>query len=468
MSHSHAGQIRDIDMPPWYIPEILSNVRAYANQSDFAALCQTSKAMSSVGQRILYESIHLDWQSQQRGSPSLLCRTLGERATLGINVRFLRVELSQKDREVVANVRWDNMVDQLSWIPKLLHPCANLLRACANLQTFSIYLPHQPYQPWDPRNPFIQIIERTLPDMRLLRKLEVIVHTHHRPMIWPGLYDVNRSLLISALGLKSLREISLTLEEGPTKLPRPLPTTYPTSYITKLSLDQSYLGMRTLAKILCSLPCLTDLSLSLCYAVHDAPHGPHLGNHLDCDELGKALVHRASTLKNLVIAVDFSTTDDQRDVRAGGTATEEWGPLHSASMRPLACLTSLQLAPEIILGWDADQSATLSELLPDSIRHLHFRYDFGAWENSPWEFDLFCQLVFAYIDTSPRSLERIVLTCFSDEVEEMGPLLKLMRSSCQAHQIEFDLMTVGGERLRTWSLLHPRRPLAMPNTLPSM
>ena len=268
---------------------------------------------------------------------------------------------------------------------------------------------------------------RSLSSVRQLQKLEFKIFDAKWPPHIPGETDVNVSLF-QALSITSLTSISLTMQQGPGSL---LPTTMlampATSSITKLSLNQAYLSMESLNIIIRALVNLKHLSLSFLW--YADPVNPQVGEHLDCEKLGQALVHRFSTLESLDIAVRFESRSAV-DVTSGSGEHSSWGLLHSiGALRSFTSLTSLQLAPEVLLGWEDEGALPLSDLLPDSLRQLYFRWDFGLWEKSPWEFELLCESLFNYLDFSPPPLlKSLVLTCFDDEASELEAPFGLIRS----------------------------------------
>ncbi|KAH8802034.1 hypothetical protein F5882DRAFT_392817 [Hyaloscypha sp. PMI_1271] len=183
--------------------------------------------------------------------------------------------------------------------------------------------------------------------------------------------------------------------------------------------------------------------LSLSFLWYADPVNPHVGEHLDCEKLGLALAHRASTLESLKIAVQFESRS-ALDVTGGGGTHSDWGPLHSiGSLRSFTKLESLQLAPEILFGWEKDGDLSLRDLLPASLRDLHFRWDFGSWEKSPWEFEALCELLATYLNpTTPPPLRGLVLTCFDDEVSDLQESFELIEFRCKEFHIRSSLDTI--------------------------
>ncbi|PQE30641.1 Phosphatase DCR2 protein [Rutstroemia sp. NJR-2017a WRK4] len=400
---------------PWYIPEILRYIRIYTNLSDFAALCQTSKGIHNVGRELLYESIYLELSNRHLDSLSLLYRTLEENPTLASQVKKLYFQLCDSK----TSSRDDDLRSHhASQSPTL----SKILDLCPNLTTISIT------HPYPVSDPVTQKINRSISNALHLQELKFITIDTMWPPHIPGETDVNISLLTHALRVKSLSSISMTLQQGPDSLILPASLVMPpVNSIVRLSLKNAYLSMESLSGIMSQLIHLKHLSLSFLW--YADPVNPHVGEHLDCDKLGLALAHRASALQSLKIAVRFESRC-ALEVTGGGGPHSNWGPRHSiGSLESFTKLQSLQLAPEILLGWEKDVNVSLRDLLPVSLRDLHFRWDFGAWEKSPWEFEALCELLATNLDsTNPLPLRDLVLTCFDDEVSRFQKSFELIES----------------------------------------
>ena len=107
-------------MSLWYVPEILSHVRAYANLSDFTALCRVSKAIYGVGQRLLYESIHLILDHQHPKSLFLLCSILEKNSSLALHVKFIRLQFgdsSDFSKDRASKLHETNMILSSRYFP---------------------------------------------------------------------------------------------------------------------------------------------------------------------------------------------------------------------------------------------------------------------------------------------------------------------------------------------------------------
>lgn len=424
-------------LPPlWYLPEILIMVRAYADMYSFAALCQTSKGIYRLGHKFLYESIHLRLHRQHPESLSLLWRTIEKNSSLAVHIKSLRLEfcdpsgpydsISEYDRRAQRNQYYS----QSSMIPKITD-------ICSNLKVISITHPYTLPETVE------QGINKSLSNAHQLQELDLIIlDTGGVPHIPGQHHDINISLISSALRIESLHTFSLTIQQGPESLLPAVTLALPaTSNITSLSLDQAYLSMEPFGKIMRVLSHLKHLSLS--FAWHADPVNSQVGEFLECKQLGEALSYRSSTLESLKIDVEFESWS-ALDVGGGSAPWSHWGLRHSiGNLRSFTKLVSLELAPEVLLGWKDAKPLPLSELLPDSLRHLNFRYDFGDWQHSPWDHEVLCKVAVDYLSTLPQ-LESLALTCENDyppHPELQAPFLSV-KAKCEERQIKCRLQTV--------------------------
>lgn len=382
-------------------------IRAYTDLPSFAALCLTSKTIHYFCLGILYESIHLRLHKQHAESLSLLWRSIEEHRPLAGYLKYLRLQFCDPDdpyesvSEDSRGARRDQYFSQSSLIPKIMD-------TCSNLRTLSITYPYQVPEAVE------QGINRSLANAHYLQNLELTVFDTGWPPHFPGRdADINVPLISHALSSSSLTTLSFTLQQGPeSPLPALVSALPATNSITSLSLNRACLTMEALESIMRALLHLKHLSLNLDW--HADPIMPHLGEWLDCKKLGKALSHRSSTLESLKIETFWWS---QWDPTMGSAPGSYWGMRDSiGDLRSFKRLTSLELAPEVLLAWEGDVAPPLSKLLPDSLRHLILRWDFGDWEYSPWEFERLCGFVNDYLSSLPRpQLESLVLTCYGDE-----------------------------------------------------
>lgn len=429
----------------WYLPEILGMVRAYTDLCSFAALCQTSKAIYHFGHCILYESIHLRLHKQHPESLILLWRTLEKNESLTNHVKSLRLQFCdptdpyESVSEHGRGVRREQYVSQSSMIPKIID-------VCCNLRTISITHPYTMPKLVE------QGIHKSLSNLRQLRELDLIISDTDWPPNVPGeKHDINASLIPCALSIESLDTFSLTLQQGPDSLLPKISAALHASgsitaanNITSLSLHRARFSMDSFVDIMRALPHLKRLSLSLAWHTIEGKSG--VSALLDCGKIGEALSHRSSTLESLKITVSYEAYTSQ-DVGAGGSSPWAYWGLRGriGDLRSFRKLSSLELDPEVLLGWEDQDAPPLSKLLPNSLRHFKLRWDFGAWDYSPWaeSIDLVCQVVDDYLSSSPQ-LESLLVTCFEDELPLSTPESPFtsLKAKCEADMIRFQLKTI--------------------------
>ncbi|KAI1172409.1 hypothetical protein F4777DRAFT_516684 [Nemania sp. FL0916] len=414
-------------MPTPYIPAVWRRVCAYADVSDFAALCRVTPPLYDICQTLLYNSIALDLSKKDTSPLSLLCRTLKKRSDLALCVEHLHLRLSDSNSKQAVDALAHENHTQLSII-------SSILKVCPNVQSFGIV------HPYPLSDLTIQDFQESLFRLCRLRELEFIVQDTEWPPHIPGEADVNISVLAKAFGVSSLASVALTLQEGPDSL---LPTIdLPTrTNITGLNLSECYLSMHSLDKILRALPRLTHLSLGFLW--YADPVNSRVGQHLDCEILGKALMNCSSTLKSLGIAIQFESRASV-DVGTGSGKGSNWGLLHTlGSLRSYRNLTSLELAPEVILGWGEEDEIQLLDVLPDSLRHLCFRLDFGTWSLSPWDFAPLAESLLCYMaNRDTPALESLAMAYYEELEGEDLASLDLIKSQCRKSQTRLHLNIV--------------------------
>lgn len=423
----------------WYLPEILAIVRAYTNLSSFAALCQTSKSIYHLGHIFLYESIHLRLHKQHPESLTLLWRSIENNPTLPFHVKSLRLQFCDPSdpRTVVSKENRQVQREKLSLQSSVLY---KIIDSCSNLRALSITYPFTLPKPIE------QGIHKSLTILHQLQQLDLIIFDTDWPPHIPGeLEDVNISLIPLAFGIDSLTTLSFTLQQSPESLLPTIALALPaTSNITSLSIDRAYVSIEPLGNILGALSLLKHLHLSLHWHVDQV--NSQVGEVFDCRNFGEALSQRSSTLETLQIAFRFKSWCAV-EVGSGSAPWASWGLHHSiGDLRSFKRLSSLELAPEVLLGWmDVEIPPPLSELLPESLRHLNFRWDFGDWEYSPWEFEVLCGSVGEFLSSSPQPrLESLALMCYDDEPSdpELSAPFKSVKAKCEERQIKCSLTTV--------------------------
>jgi hypothetical protein len=151
----------------------------------------------------------------------------------------------------------------------------------------------------------------------------------------------------------------------------------------------------TLAKDLAAMPNIKHLALSFLMFV-DTEHD-HIKSCWDYKELGDVLTNGYSTLESLKVAVKPASLAGVDLTRA----KENWRILHTLIFLPsCTMLRILELARELIFGWEEEQSDELSTILPGSLKCLHFRGDVATWDRSPWIFNPLYKNIMNYLDSS--------------------------------------------------------------------
>ncbi|KEY71762.1 hypothetical protein S7711_10654 [Stachybotrys chartarum IBT 7711] len=408
---------------PLQLREILGLVREYVDAPSFAALSRTCRDVRIAGTEILYQSVSLDLSGGHGNQLDLFCDTITNNSYLALSVKQLRLQLCEAASASIYATAQD--------LPDA-QTLTKILRATENVTTLYIDYPYH-------ESTASQPCGRDLVFPQNLRLLEFYVRDRKRCPHIPGERDVNTLLLPHVLSMDAVSNIMMTLQQGPGS---PLPTAHlpVQSSITSLTLKDAYLSMESLTNVLQALPHLQHLSiLFLWYA---DPVNLDVGRHLDCEKLGHALMREGpSSLETLAIAVQFESRS-AIEVECGSGEGSSWGLLHSlGSLQQLNRLRSLELAPEVLLGWgDVDETLPLSLLLPDSLQDLHLRMDFSAWELSPWGFEQLCELLGAYLDSiSPETLRRLTLACCEGGEEEVQASLGPIKSKCDKAGCKFRL-----------------------------
>lgn len=165
----------------------------------------------------------------------------------------------------------------------------------------------------------------------------------------------------------------------------------------------------------------------------------HIERHLDCKRLGHALAVGFSTLEKLKIAVQFDART-AFDVGDGSGENCRWGLLgRLGSLQSCTRLKSLEISPEILLGWDESNEVLLPGLLPPFLDSLCFRWDFGDWSYSPWEVDLVENYINLY---QPTALKHLKMLCIKGQEELGRTSIDAIKSKCRDLGIYFDLKKI--------------------------
>jgi hypothetical protein len=183
---------------------------------------------------------------------------------------------------------------------------------------------------------------------------------------------------------------------------------------------------------------VTDLNIE--FLRYTDSYDSHILRHLNCQELEAALMAYAPTLESLRIVAKFWSFQGG-DTSNGGGEDACWGVLSTLNLRRYAMLKHLELAPEVLLGWQIESSAELSTCLPDCLESLHFRFDYGAWYDLVWDFKNLCEKLQRYISCR-SSLKHLTVEYFDFLVDDIEIPLASIRSQCEHLGIHFQLKLI--------------------------
>jgi hypothetical protein len=163
---------------------------------------------------------------------------------------------------------------------------------------------------------------------------------------------------------------------------------------------------------------------------------------LDCRELGDVLTNNYPTLESLKVAVKFDSLTGFDLTRA----KENWRILHTLIFPPsCTMLRTLEFAPELILGWEEEQSDELSTILPESLKCLHFKGYFVTWDLSPWIFDPIYEKIMNYIDSFRGViLKELSMSRFKGLVPFVGAELETIKARCNDLGVRFQCNAIVG------------------------
>ena len=399
------------------LPKLSNIIRKNVLQSGFSALCLVSQAIYQVTNPILYENISLD-RNGDEGFRALMAlfKTLANSPRLARSVKSLHTSfgpfqyLQGGERTHLAVL-------------------AQIITRCPNLR--ELYIMNQRLS----SHSAIEELVHSLDCATSLSHLSFELQYIYRPYHTPGEQSINETTLLHVLGHPSITSAVVTLQEGPRS---PLRTSVlPTSdTITRLSLNDAYLEIGILRKILAAVPNIRHLDLDLLrYA---DPTRKHVDSYLELEELGNVLLESAATLESLKLAVTYDSIT-AIGITAGGNYNTEWGPNGKfTSLRAMKKLKSLAIPPEVIIGWDGDPPIKLSDTLPDCLERLCLRLDFARWENSPWDNAPLWEKVEEYLRSSHSAqVKHLTLACFENETEELEAARVTMTQLCNEFGVQF-------------------------------
>jgi hypothetical protein len=389
----------------WLLPELLFETFRYLGCSDLRALCLVSHGINPCAAEILYEDIRMKLQPTKLIDPTSnplrqLFQTLETRPDLIKPVKRIQVIFAVENHDLLAD---DGDAHALfSYLVKVI-------KSCHQLKSLSILDPGCWFQPspsrdlrMNPRQmpplsgsqPLLEI-ERCFDHLLQLRKFEFVSWTDYWPC--PMSFERNEldfgiSIMNRALQLPRMETIALTLLDSSVDISK---LSFPVSQtLTSLSLMFSSIEPDGLRNVLFSAPHLKHLSLDIVMhvwcqmAINTQIAEPWA--RLDSQELGNILSFLYMTLETLKVKIrfkDYFHTINTANDSAGGNAGL-WGPFGSiGSFKTCSNLRSLEIAPELLLGWEDKGQGSgipLAELLPDSLQALRLRTDFMNWYGSPW------------------------------------------------------------------------------------
>ncbi|KAI1091925.1 hypothetical protein F5B19DRAFT_502832 [Rostrohypoxylon terebratum] len=412
-------------------PEILHLIFSQTSRRDLTSLCLVSQAVYHIASDILYESISFDlfeddfttdFWTRQNGDPRFhsLYRTLIERPNFALLVKKLHILFYLRKFSQGAVPPLDVVSSQLGML-------ASVIRKCANLQ--DVYIAHE----FALADSAIRDLNESLLSLSRLRKLRVAVKDTRyqglvgRPRHLAGETDVGVSLLQKAFILSCVQNLDVTLQEGPDSLLRNLD--FPINEnITKLSLSEACFDPNHLSKILAALPRIEELCLSFFLFVEVG--STSTGSCLDSEDLGSALATSCSTLVNLKIELEFDLNSSRAPRTRPGEDAGYALSRRLGSLRSYTRLKSLELPPEMLLGWNERTAPELSDVLPEKLETLHFRHDLSHRESSPWcDFSPLCNKLGNYLgDCEVTMPKKLILSHFPDG-SRLG-MLDFVESKC--------------------------------------
>ncbi|KAI1443895.1 hypothetical protein F5Y02DRAFT_193388 [Annulohypoxylon stygium] len=418
-------------------PEILHLIFSHTSKRDLSALCLVSQDIYRIARELLYESISFDlfeddfttdpW-TRANGDPRLhsLCRTLIERPNFALLVKKLHILFYLRKFSQGAIPPLDVVSSQLGML-------SGMIRKCGNLQ--DVYIAHE----YALADSSIQDLNESLLSLSRLRKLRVAVKDTRyqglvgRPRHIAGESDVGASLLQGAFKLPCMQSLDVTLQQGPDSPLRSLAFPINES-ITKLSLSEACFDPNHLTKILAAAPRIEELCLSFFLFAEVGSTSP--GSCLDSEDLGRALAISCSTLVNLKIEVAFDLNSTLAPRTRPGEDAGYALSRRLGSLRSYTKLRSLELPPEMLLGWNERTAPELSDVLPANLETLHFRHDLSHRESSLWcDFSPLCNKLGNCLGDSEVIMpKKLILSHFPDG-SRLG-MLEFIESKCLGRGVQ--------------------------------
>jgi hypothetical protein len=397
------------------------------SKGELATLQRTSKHMSRVIEPLLYERINWEFHKPAVHKPPihLLLRTLLDRPELGEHVKEITIQehksiqsiWQDKDKPELESTDLERLAGRAvalttyhsePWLDELQRGnheefVALLLYHCPNVQRLVLENDFLVYWSWGPLEqswrtwtaPSIETLWHAILNLRKLREIDVDRNGRAHIPWWS---KTNRpSRLFSHPNITSIR---VSYHESEVRRDDKLNSVQNLDVKT-FELHNSYLSEDSIALLVARTPNVTSLSIDLKFPRNKIHPGVDV--FLDCVKLRGALDglfssgsdHCIPFLEHLAISTRWETPD-LPPIRDGGPFEQShihWNGFQlwygiKASIGSLKCLSSLkslEISPEILLGWYPANAKLLQDLIPDSVTHLCLRADFGTWSLSEWK-----------------------------------------------------------------------------------
>jgi hypothetical protein len=409
--------------------ELMRMMFSDSSKGELATLQRTSKHMSQVIEPLVYERIDWEFHKPAVHKPPihLLLRTLFDRPELGEHVKEIIIQehksiqciwqdkdkpkLDSRDLERLAGravclttYHSEPWLDELqrgnhgAFVALLLYHCPNVQRLVLE-NDFLMYWSWGPLKPswrtWI--TPSIDTLWHAILNLHKLREIDVDRNGRVHIPYWS---KTNRpSRLFSLPNITSIR---VSYHDSEIRRDDKLHSVQNLDVKT-FELHNSYLSEESIAPLVARTSNVTSLSIDLKFPCNKID--PKVDIFLDCVKLRGALDglfssggdHCIPHLKHLAISTRWETTDlppvnsggpfEHRDISWRGRGVQLYYGIKASigSLRCFSNLRSLEISPEILLGWYPANAKPLQDLIPDSVTHLCLRADFGTWSLSEWK-----------------------------------------------------------------------------------
>lgn len=242
--------------------------------------------------------------------------------------------------------------------------------------------------------------------------------------------------ILALFYLPKIRTIELErIDKGPRKI---WPTAPPkASILTTLVLEDCQLSENKLDMLLHASPKLKKLRCGIAY---DAQY---CKGWFKATRVRQSLDAVKKTLEHLDLSVTLWTS----------TALDigDWGPWgvegSLGSLKDFSCLTYLSLTWPVLLGWKVEGSATLADVLPESLQILSLTNDMWLWagyqwddeddydpwtaSNSPPRWRTIKTKIKEYLESRPSRLEELIVDISPDDESDESDESKELKSSLE-------------------------------------